>query len=78
MTAEPSLVDVGLAERRRLIVELLGAHGYVAVRELSERFAVTTMTIRADLDALAANRLLLRVHGGAIRVATTQQSPGPR
>ncbi len=53
-------------ERRDQIVALLGEVGRVSVAELSERFDVTPATIRADLDALAAERLLTRTHGGAL------------
>ena len=34
--------------------------------DLSERFGVSQTTIRADLDALASQDLLIRTHGGAI------------
>jgi DeoR/GlpR family transcriptional regulator of sugar metabolism len=53
-------------ERRDQIVVLLGEVGRVSVAELSEQFGVTPATIRADLDALAAERLLTRAHGGAL------------
>jgi DeoR/GlpR family transcriptional regulator of sugar metabolism len=38
----------------------------VSVAELSKQFDVSQTTIRADLDALAAERLLIRTHGGAL------------
>jgi DeoR/GlpR family transcriptional regulator of sugar metabolism len=53
-------------ERREQIVALVGEVGRVSVAELGERFGVTQATIRADLDALAAEQLLVRTHGGAI------------
>jgi DeoR/GlpR family transcriptional regulator of sugar metabolism len=53
-------------ERRDQIVAQLGQAGRVSVVELSEQFSVTPATIRADLDALAADRLLTRTHGGAL------------
>jgi DeoR/GlpR family transcriptional regulator of sugar metabolism len=53
-------------ERRDQIIALLGEVGRASVVELSERFDVTPATIRADLDALAAERLLTRTHGGAL------------
>jgi DeoR/GlpR family transcriptional regulator of sugar metabolism len=53
-------------ERREQIIVLLGEVGRVSVAELSEQFDVTPATIRADLDALAAERLLIRTHGGAL------------
>jgi DeoR family transcriptional regulator of aga operon/DeoR family fructose operon transcriptional repressor len=53
-------------ERRDQIVAQLGQAGRVSVVELSKQFSVTPATIRTDLDALAADRLLNRTHGGAL------------
>ena len=38
------------------------------MRELSDRFGVSTVTARNDLDALAQRRLAQRVHGGAMPI----------
>lgn len=62
---EPS-IDLFLAERRRAIAELVQQEGRVAVTELSQRFAVSEVTIRADLQALSEQKLLVRTHGGAV------------
>ncbi|NMW23611.1 DeoR family transcriptional regulator, partial [Rhodanobacter denitrificans] len=40
-------------ERRRLIVDLVEKQGRATVEELATRFGTSTVTIRADLDALA-------------------------
>ncbi len=66
---EPS-PDLFLAERRRAIVELVQQQGRAAVSELSQRFAVSEVTIRADLQALAEQKLLVRTHGGAVRASS--------
>ncbi len=55
-----------LQERRNYILSLLNQHGRVSVNDLSERFSLSPATIRSDLEALAAQGLLLRTHGGAI------------
>src|SRR5438309_2046535 len=52
-------------QRQKLIVEELRRHGAVRVSELTELLAVSEMTVRRDLDALAADGLLEKVHGGA-------------
>src|SRR3954447_7096919 len=52
------------AGRRQDIVELLLERDSV-VRELVERFAVSTMTVHRDLDVLEANGVLRKVRGGA-------------
>jgi DeoR/GlpR family transcriptional regulator of sugar metabolism len=68
-TLAPPFAEVGLAERRRLIADIVRARAYVTVRDLSVEFAVTPTTIRTDLDALAGLGVLTRVHGGAVRLA---------
>jgi DeoR/GlpR family transcriptional regulator of sugar metabolism len=55
-----------LQERRGQIITLLEQVGRVSVASLGERFGVSQATIRTDLDALAAQGLLVRTHGGAI------------
>jgi DeoR family transcriptional regulator of aga operon len=53
-------------ERQDQIVILLEKTGRVSVIELGEHFGVSQATIRADLDTLASQNLLIRTHGGAI------------
>jgi DeoR/GlpR family transcriptional regulator of sugar metabolism len=55
-----------LEERRRQILDWLAQLGRVSVAELSQQFGVSEVTIRADLQALADNNLLVRTHGGAV------------
>ena len=52
--------------RRQVILEQLQSHKAVKTSDLSETFAVSPMTIRNDLNALAERGQLVRVHGGAI------------
>jgi DeoR/GlpR family transcriptional regulator of sugar metabolism len=52
-------------QRQQLIVEEIRRRGAVRVSELTELFDVSDMTIRRDLDALAASGLVAKVHGGA-------------
>jgi DeoR/GlpR family transcriptional regulator of sugar metabolism len=54
-------------ERRRLIVELLDSDGQVTINDLVDRFGVSAVTARADLDALSSAGNLIRSHGGAVR-----------
>src|SRR5699024_8999903 len=62
-------------ERQRQILEVLGSSGRVTVTALAEQFAVTTETVRRDLDQLAAQELLVRVHGGAVPRSTAEVEP---
>lgn len=52
-------------ERRDLIARTIHEHGRARVADLSERMHVSTVTIRKDLEALAAEGRLVRAHGGA-------------
>lgn len=52
--------------RRDRIVELVRARDFVRVAELAERFEVSEVTVRGDLDALASRGMLRRVRGGAV------------
>jgi len=64
-------------QRHKLIVEELRRHGAVRVSELTELLAVSEMTVRRDLDALAADGLLEKVHGGAtLRGRLSADEPG--
>jgi DeoR family transcriptional regulator, fructose operon transcriptional repressor len=53
-------------ERREQIMQRLVRDGRVDVAELAEAFEVTSETIRRDLTDLERERLVRRVHGGAI------------
>jgi DeoR family transcriptional regulator, fructose operon transcriptional repressor len=53
-------------ERRELIMQRLVREGRVDVAQLAEAFDVTGETIRRDLTDLERDRLVRRVHGGAI------------
>jgi DeoR/GlpR family transcriptional regulator of sugar metabolism len=53
------------ARRDRIALEI-SQQGYVSGGALAEMFGVSEMTIRRDLDALAAQGKLKRSHGGAV------------
>ena len=53
-------------ERRRRIVAQVEQDGRATVEELAARFAVSTVTVRGDLEALARAGTLVRSHGGAL------------
>ena len=57
-------------ERQARIVQLVQQRTSMSVQELGERFAVSPMTIRRDLDALAGRGLVVRIHGGAMATET--------
>ncbi len=55
-----------LQERQNEILRLVTAEGRVSVVQLSRRFGVSEVTIRSDLQTLAAQSLVVRTHGGAV------------
>ncbi|MFF4169675.1 DeoR/GlpR family DNA-binding transcription regulator [Streptomyces sp. NPDC001744] len=67
-----------LAEQRRaLILDEVRRRGGVRVNELTRRLGVSDMTIRRDLDALARQGVLAKVHGGAVPVdGASTHEPG--
>jgi DeoR family transcriptional regulator, aga operon transcriptional repressor len=54
-------------ERRRKILQTIGKEGQVTITGLAAQFGVSSVTVRADLDALATNGMILRSHGGALK-----------
>ncbi len=54
------------AERKQAILQLLQEKESIHVDELTERFGVSKVTIRGDLDNLQQKGLLVRTHGGAM------------
>lgn len=64
-------------QRHRLIVEELRRQGAVRVSDLTRLLDVSEMTVRRDLDALAAAGVLEKVHGGAtLRGTLAADEPG--
>ncbi|GAA2505904.1 DeoR/GlpR family DNA-binding transcription regulator [Streptomyces gobitricini] len=67
-----------LAEQRRaLILDEVRRRGGVRVNELTRRLSVSDMTVRRDLDALARQGVIEKVHGGAVPLAeASTHEPG--
>ncbi len=64
-------------QRQALILEAIRRAGAVRVAELVDRFGVSDMTIRRDLDALVRQGTVQKVHGGAVAVgAASTDEPG--
>ena len=64
-----------IEERRRHILKQVQARGIVSLRELAEQLATSEVTVRRDLQAMAAEGLLRRTHGGAILGDGLAQEP---
>lgn len=60
--------------RHNKIIELVNQLGYVSTEQLVAELAVSSQTIRRDLNELAENNLIRRHHGGAASPSTTENS----
>lgn len=60
-----------LTLRQQQILNSAQGSGHVTVDELVEQFEVTPQTIRKDLKELCEQKLLARVHGGAVLASGT-------
>lgn len=63
-SVEPS--SLSASDRRSRVAEIVIEQGFARVSDLSKQFAVSEVTLRADLDALALGGRIQRVHGGAV------------
>lgn len=66
-----------LSSRRRRILELTRQRGFVSIEALADHFSVTPQTIRRDINALCAQDLLRRYHGGAGLPSSVENEPYP-
>lgn len=62
-------------ERRDSIIQLIQENGKVRVDNLSEKFDVSSVTIRNDLDFLEKKGILHRTHGGALIRKNVYEDP---
>jgi DeoR/GlpR family transcriptional regulator of sugar metabolism len=60
-------------DRRRIILDRVVREGRVLSGDLAKKFGVSEDSVRRDLRELAAQGLLLRVHGGALPLSPTHR-----
>lgn len=53
-------------DRQRAILNMVRERGEVSVNELAETFQISLMTVRRDLQYLEEEKMLSRIHGGAV------------
>lgn len=81
MTPPRKLAIVPLlpSQRRDRIVDFLRRHGAVTLQQLAQAMDASVSTLRRDLDALEADGMLDRTHGGALlrqqQYSTFEPSP---
>ena len=52
--------------RQASILNILHENGSVKIKDLAKQFDVSIVTVRRDLDELAADGLVTKVYGGAV------------
>lgn len=57
-----------MEERRRAILREVEETGRVRVAELSKKFGCSEVTIRNDIRSMDADGVLMRTHGGAVKI----------
>ncbi|RJS93711.1 DeoR/GlpR family DNA-binding transcription regulator [Salinisphaera sp. Q1T1-3] len=65
MTDHKADDDEPITPRQEAIVARVQQYGFVAIEALAREFDITPQTVRRDINALCARRLLQRYHGGA-------------
>lgn len=55
-----------LTDRQKMVLSLLAEDGTLSVAEISEKLGVSVVTVRSDLNRLAAKGHILRTRGGAL------------
>ena len=50
--------------QQQILSQLRALQSELSVEELTEKFAVSKLTIRRDLDQLEKEKVVLRTHGG--------------
>lgn len=63
---EPPVPPLMAAQRRQRIIDFLQRHGAVTTGQLEQALGASLSTLRRDLDALAAEGVVDRTHGGAL------------
>jgi DeoR family transcriptional regulator of aga operon/DeoR family fructose operon transcriptional repressor len=60
--------------QEQMLAQLHALQSELTVEELARKFAVSSLTIRRDLDQLEADRVILRTHGGCVLRATIESA----
>ncbi|MFO1400789.1 MAG: DeoR/GlpR family DNA-binding transcription regulator [Steroidobacteraceae bacterium] len=62
------------SERESAILDLIGKRGFITFRELEREFSASPATLRRDLERLAREGHVTRVHGGARLIVSDRDS----
>ncbi len=59
-------------ERQEKILNYINKNKKADTKQLSEKFGVSKVTIRGDIDTLSNRGLIIKTHGGAVSINNTQ------
>lgn len=65
---------MALNQRQTELIDLVHEKGFITIDELVQIFKVTPQTIRRDLNSLAQLGVIIRHHGGAESISTTENT----
>ncbi|HVJ44616.1 MAG TPA: DeoR/GlpR family DNA-binding transcription regulator [Dongiaceae bacterium] len=72
-TTEAAPDNFGTDDRRQHMLSFIRAKDFVRVQDLSREFRVSEVTIRSDLDILARDGSVRRVHGGVVALLASRK-----
>jgi DeoR family transcriptional regulator of aga operon len=67
--------DASLDVRRHQMLAAIRERGFMLVRDLSERFSISQVTVRSDLAELARLGEVHRIRGGAVAATAPREEP---
>ena len=69
----PDLMELSGVERQRRLLDYVHQNRRVSVQHIAEVFSVSLATARRDLNELAGQGKIQRVHGGALAIDVALQ-----
>jgi DeoR family transcriptional regulator of aga operon len=64
---------LGTDERRQHMLDFIRAKDFVRIQDLAREFRVSEVTVRSDLDILARDGSVRRVHGGVVALLANRK-----
>lgn len=65
--------NLGTDERRQHMLDFIRAKDFVRIQDLAREFRVSEVTVRSDLDILARDGSVRRVHGGVVALLSNRK-----
>lgn len=71
--SDQQIAALGSEDRRQHMLAFIRAKDFVRIQDLARHFQVSEVTVRSDLDMLARDGGLRRVHGGVVAVIAARK-----